>query len=48
MAIATQHYKLNEDTQLSTVQQLTAFSAADYVWTGRTLTSWTDDVGQNH
>ena len=48
MAIATQHYKLNEDTQLSTVQQLTAFSATDYVWTGRTLTSWTDDAGQNH
>ena len=45
MAFATQYYKPNEEFQISSVQQLTSYDQVTYTWSGRTLTSWTDESG---
>ena len=43
--LATQYYKPNEEFQISSVQQLTSYDQSTYTWSGRTLTSWTDESG---
>lgn len=44
MALATQYYKPNEEFQISSVAELAKYSS-EYIWNGRTLTSWTDESG---
>ena len=43
--LVTQYYKPNEEFQISSVQQLTSYDQSTYTWSGRTLTSWTDESG---
>ena len=44
MALATQYYKPNEEFQISSVAELAKYGS-EYIWNGRTLTSWTDESG---
>lgn len=41
-----QIYHLNQEFQLSSVEQLNANSSNEFIWEGRTLTAWTDDNGE--
>lgn len=45
MAIAQQYYKPGVEFQISSVGQLEKFSSTEYTWTGRHLTSWTNEDG---
>ena len=42
---ATQYYNPNEEFQISSIQQLTIYDQSTYTWSGRILTSWTDESG---